>query len=377
MTESVRHNWIYSMHKSASVHDAMCTLTQLQHITSEQHVELGQSRRECDTHGCKKTVHWFGDHKPFDLATPKIRSLTTGLTARNDDDINCDRAEEVGVEIQKILDNCCFTAASIKRKDHIRTLQNLQSGIMVGKKTVHIDPGILFMMCTAISHREGEDSVPSFRYEITAIPTAVFKDSFTRKPSKADLANELQRELSNVAGLTPQSDVYVVDGGWLLHRIRWKENNSYRDVFDQYSSYLSMKYGICCMVFDGYEGRSIKDIEHKRRTGRMSAEVTTIETAVTHKDQHAFFSNSKHKSGFIACLAARLRKDGHSVSVSDGDADKQIVLAAIDYARNGQLVAEDTDIFILMQCCTTGAKKGRCHHSQGRAFSTEKRHCIL
>ncbi len=41
MTESVRHYWIYSMHKCASVRDAMCTLTQLQHITSEQHVELG------------------------------------------------------------------------------------------------------------------------------------------------------------------------------------------------------------------------------------------------------------------------------------------------------------------------------------------------
>ena len=39
------------------------------------------------------------------------------------------------------------------------------------------------------------------------------------------------------------------------------------------------------------------------------------------------------------------------MTVSDGDADTQIVLAAIDYARNGQsvvLVAEDTDIFILM-----------------------------
>ena len=50
-----------------------------------------------------------------------------------------------------------------------------------------------------------------------------------RKPSKSDLATELQRELSNVDVLTAQTDVQVVDGGWLLHRIRWKENNSYRD----------------------------------------------------------------------------------------------------------------------------------------------------
>ena len=240
MTESVHHNWIYSMHKCASVHEAMCTLTQLQYITSEQHVELGQFRCERDIQDCEKILHWIGDHNPFDLATSKLRSLTTGPTARSDDDINCDRVEEVGTEIQKKLDNSCFTAA----------------------------------------------------------------------------------------------------------------------------------YGICCIVFNGYEGPSIKDHEHKRRTGRMSAEVTITETAIAHK--YAFFSNSKNKSGFIAFLAAHLRKDRHCVSVSDGDADTQIVSAAIAYACNGQsvvLVADDRHIH--PDAAPLARKHDRCCRSQGRAFSTE------
>ncbi len=124
---------------------------------------LGQSRCERDTQNCDKLLHWFGDHNPFDLATPKRRALTTDLTARNDNDIKCDRVEEVGVEIHNKLDNGCFTAASIKRKDHIRITQHLHPGIMVGKKTVHIDPEILFMRCTTISHRDSDTNKDSFQ----------------------------------------------------------------------------------------------------------------------------------------------------------------------------------------------------------------------
>ena len=44
VAETVRLQWIYSMHKCAGVHDAMTTTTNLKHRTSEQHIELGTSR---------------------------------------------------------------------------------------------------------------------------------------------------------------------------------------------------------------------------------------------------------------------------------------------------------------------------------------------
>ena len=103
----------------------------------------------------------------------------------------------------------------------------------------------------------------------------------------------------------------------------------------------------------------------------MSAEVTMIETVNAHNYQDAFFSNSKNKSGFVACLAARMRKDVHSVSINDGDADTHIGSVAIEYARNGQsavLVEGYTCIFILMlhHWLETMAYYRR---SQGMAFS--------
>lgn len=54
LTESVRHQWIFSMHKCAGVHDAMTTMTKLKSTTSEQHVDLGVSRCKRDFHDLKK-----------------------------------------------------------------------------------------------------------------------------------------------------------------------------------------------------------------------------------------------------------------------------------------------------------------------------------
>ncbi len=48
VTETVRLQWIYSMHKCAGVHDAMTATTKLKHKTSEQHIELGTSRGKHD-----------------------------------------------------------------------------------------------------------------------------------------------------------------------------------------------------------------------------------------------------------------------------------------------------------------------------------------
>ena len=48
ITESVRLQWTYSMHKCTGIHDAMTTMTNLKNKASEQHIELGSSRCKCD-----------------------------------------------------------------------------------------------------------------------------------------------------------------------------------------------------------------------------------------------------------------------------------------------------------------------------------------
>ena len=96
MTDTVRLVWVHSMHRCAGVHNSMTTLTGLQHRSSEQHVELGESRIRRDNVGLEKIKSWFDHDNPFNINAPKLRSLSSGLTASDGDQINCDDAEQVG-----------------------------------------------------------------------------------------------------------------------------------------------------------------------------------------------------------------------------------------------------------------------------------------
>ena len=44
ITETVRLQWIYSMHRCAAVHDALTTATHIKQVSSEQHIDLSTSR---------------------------------------------------------------------------------------------------------------------------------------------------------------------------------------------------------------------------------------------------------------------------------------------------------------------------------------------
>ena len=98
----------------------------------------------------------------------------------------------------------------------------------------------------------------------TQEPTSLFKDSFMRKPNKSDLAKVITHDVEHLTSLPTGKK--VVDGGALLHQVKWCKTSTYAEVLIQYGNYLEHRYGICTIVFDGYDtGPSIKDHEHLRR----------------------------------------------------------------------------------------------------------------
>jgi len=56
-----------------------------------------------------------------------------------------------------------------------------------------------------------------------------------------------------------------MDGGCLLHKVKWMPRGSYHDVLEQYVRYVFSHYGNdVVIVFDGYcNGASTKDQEHE------------------------------------------------------------------------------------------------------------------
>ena len=80
------------------------------------------------------------------------------------------------------------------------------------------------------------------------------------KTAKAQLARFLTND---VQSSERNSQIcHVLDGGALIHRIKWPKKATYRDVANIYVQYVQ-HYGQSCIVFDGYiQGASIKDHEH-------------------------------------------------------------------------------------------------------------------
>ena len=67
-TESVRTLWVHSMHASATYHNALSTLAQTVHKTSNQHEELSSSHKTRDFADLSKLINWFeyDSQNPFD-----------------------------------------------------------------------------------------------------------------------------------------------------------------------------------------------------------------------------------------------------------------------------------------------------------------------
>ena len=78
ITETVRLQWIYSMHRCAAVHDALTTATHIKQVSSEQHIDLSTSRCNQYFSDLGKIQEWFDVHVPFDSEEWRLRYLSSG-----------------------------------------------------------------------------------------------------------------------------------------------------------------------------------------------------------------------------------------------------------------------------------------------------------
>ena len=350
VTESVRLIWLKTMHCCAEIHNSMISLAKLLHVTSEQHVELGASRKRRDNNDLQKITNWFSAHNPFLVNEPSLKSLSTGLIAT--EEIDCDEAEKVGENIQKTLDNITIEEAKVSRKSAIKTLDTLQTGISIDEKTVYIDPLILFTRLAAIIQRDG-CVIDYFNYELTPEPTSLFKGGLMRKAAKSSLRNHILKKADG--NVSSSSASCVVDGGALLHKIKWTQGSTFQDIIKSYLDYIRVRfreYQNLCIVFDGYDDEmSIKATEHSRRSAQLSSSnVDVTEKMILTSNREVFLRNQINKKNFIKLLCQVLTQSGIDTLQSKGDADVLIVKKSLEEAvRNDvDVVAEDTDILILL-----------------------------
>ena len=278
-----------SEHKCTEVHEAMTEPSGSKHTTSEQHVELGTSRKSRDFIDLVKIIQWLLTFNPFVLTNSNLRSLQSGLnSSKEKDGVNCEDAETIGANIPTKLANKAFNDIPFKKSNCVITLVALQKRVKCKNEIVHFDPLWLFSRLISIAERTKKFK-EYFKCELTQEPTSLFKNGFMRESRKSDLKNILIENVHNYE--TYPTSKIVVNWGALLHQVSWNENCSCSEVIDQYCDYLQNNYGSCIVVFYGYgNGASTKDNEHRQRNKEMAFPYVKIElNMVAHNKQNDFF----------------------------------------------------------------------------------------
>ena len=195
-------------------------------------------------------------------------------------------------------------------------------------------------------------------YELSLYPMSLFEGKgILRQADKAKLAEALRNHAKTVSDNAvtqgvPVTEHIVLDGGSLLHRLKWKEESTYSSIADEYASFTVEHYGRATVVFDGYGiGPSIKDCTHLRRSRKLNVNKVNI-TEVTKfaGKKEDFLSNGENKQALIQLIIDRMQQKGCDVIQAEGDADVDIAKAAINMSamRPTTLIGEDTDLLVLL-----------------------------
>ena len=161
------------MHKCSTVYDVMSKITDSNHKTSEQHIELGTPRVSRDNIDLNKDIFWLKNCNPFSPVDPNLRYLHTGMSSLNGHDIiNYNNAEDIGRRIHEQIDEKNFNEVSFKRSDCIKIIASLQKRLIVQDTNVQIDPYGLFTRLIAVVERS--DTVEEcFEFELAHESTSL------------------------------------------------------------------------------------------------------------------------------------------------------------------------------------------------------------
>lgn len=123
---------------------------------------------------------------------------------------------------------------------------------MVHDCKVTIDPLLLFQRIS-LNKKFEENLCEYLQYELSPYPTALFDNVGMRKTQKSKIYDYFEPINYQVVC----DATYIIDGGFLLHRVVWQKNDTFHIVIHKYINYLSNNFGTnTVVIFDGYSDSS-------------------------------------------------------------------------------------------------------------------------
>ena len=364
MTEKQRTLWVASRPAYAEIDLQMQSLVGLRKFYNEQHVDASDSRVRRDCEDIKKLLAFLLEKNPFEPQLKSLRSISTGETAHHR--VNVESTLKHGQAILEKMHGRTLSDFSFKRSDQSVTMASKNTKIDdAGLQGVQ--PELLFQRFMIVS-RSMENTESAFKYELCSYPPALFETQFMmRKATKSALADAIWKWTTPI-GVDQEEggSICVLDGGSLLHRVSWTQGVKYEDIAKSYSNFVLKAYGQngdasdVHVIFDGYiSGHTTKDQTHLRRNkGQVGVAVNFTPVMMFQSKRELFLSNPENKQRMITLIVMELRKVGCHVVQAEADADLVIVQTALNLAqataKSVTVIAEDTDILVLLLCHTTG-----------------------
>lgn len=229
--EVQRSVWLKSMPSCAAINGAMQSFSCKALETSEQHKEIGMSRKKRDTEDTKALFDYLKEKSVF-AAVPGLRNIVDGTLSNS----NCNPydAENVGMKIVSKLDGNDSSTFVFRQKDQV-VLMNSKVSVEIDNENVQIDPEVLFQRLLLIQISRDQDGLGKiFEFELTQRPPVFFDEKgFLRDGNESALSDTLWKKYGSTISFECEmlhECVYVLSGDWMIDEIVWQKGETFNEI---------------------------------------------------------------------------------------------------------------------------------------------------
>jgi hypothetical protein len=322
----------------------------------KSHEELGTTRRGKDQNDVTRIKGFISEQcqNPFDLDSvpTKLVNITTGQVATEDVEKSLTEGPEKGKSMmerftkERMVEKSTGFWEPIK-KTPLATFASMKKCLTNDKeRKMMIDTEVLFRRLLAVSKYREIDMHEVLKYELAAVPPAMFHDDGKmRKTKKSDLAVKLEENGGEIVvlpqiSLVSHTDAYLIDGMAMIQSLNENHFKTFNDVGNlvlkrciRILNNRDMDVAVVTVVFDRYDQElSIKSSERDRRGTTDGGIAILIQGNRDVPNYRCFLKSAVNKASLAAFISDYVCSNGGELL----PARRSIILAG--GFKNGELV---------------------------------------
>ena len=324
-----------------------------EHTNGTKHKEEGQNRMQLDTSDRMIIMTELMKHThPLMTAhdSPLI-NIVNGRVAPKE--VNVDNALEIGQSMAARFTKGIPLRFYAPIKKQVISMEVVKKKVKIGNVDIY-DMEKLYARLLVISQKRNIDLAGVFEYELSPVPSSLFDEyGDMRKGTKSTI---IQKYAVFSESLSEPVDLELIDGNESLYHCQWPKKATMKVFVKNFVTMFNRPYEVI-VVFDQYDEYSIKSHERQRRAKGQSHRnyVLTDNTILPPKEW--IMNSNENKTSLIRYICATdslpsgLTLVGEDSIFEHEEADVKLIsylLHASPHKKHIQVLADDTDIFVLL-----------------------------